>query len=317
MNPEAPHSSTRSRLLRVGRVLLRSLPPIALVAWVASTGPWEQMAPRLASAPWLPFALAIAVNFLVFQPIRALRWRFAMHDPPPFPTILAAAVEGSAAGSVLGTAVGDVVRSARLGRPASFALDLGSSVADRVCEYLALTILLGSTAAAGVIPLPWIAAPLGFAVALACVSRWHLAVTRHLSRWPRIQAGLTAMASALTLRRVFAMAALAFAGWSAEILMLHLVLGAVGLPDSAGVAALIVIAINVATAMPGVPANLGTFEAGVVFALAESGVGPDMALSFALLYHGLHMGPTVLVGGLSWTIRSLVAGRLSARRESR
>ena len=117
------------------------------------------------------------------------------------------------------------------------------------------------------------------------------------------------MATALTPGRVAAMAVLAFAGWTAEMLMLHLVLGAVGLPSSAGVAALIVIGINVATAMPGVPANLGTFEAGVVFALAESGVGSDMALSFALLYHGLHMGPTVLVGGLSWTIRSVLKGR--------
>lgn len=309
MNPEAPHPSLRSRAWRVVKVLLRTLPPIVLVAWVATTGPWEQMAPRLATADWLPFVLAIAVNFLVFQPIRALRWRVAMHDPPSFPTILAAAVEGSAAGSVLGTAVGDVVRSARLGRPLSFAVDLGSSVADRACEYLALTTLLGATAVFGVIPLPWIAAPLVYAAALVAVSRRHSTLTPLLARWPRIRAGVTGMATALTLRRVVAMAALAFAGWTAEMLMLHLVLDAVGLPAGVGVAALIVIGINVATAMPGVPANLGTFEAGVVFALAESGVGSDMALSFALLYHGLHMGPTVLVGGLSWTIRSLMAGR--------
>ena len=48
------------------------------------------------------------------------------------------------------------------------------------------------------------------------------------------------------------MAALAFAGWSAEILMLHLVLGAVGLPDSAGVAALIITDISRDGALTGV-----------------------------------------------------------------
>ncbi len=313
MNPEKSPRTTRTRILGWLKVILRTLPPIVLVAWVLSTGPWEQMLPRLAEADWVPFVLAIALNLMLFQPIRALRWRFAMHEPPPFLTILAAALEGSAAGAMLGTAVGDLVRSARLGRPGSFAVDLGSSVADRVCEFLALTLLLGATAVAGVIPLAWIAAPLGFITALASVSRWHTSVTPLLARWPRIQAGVTGMASALTTRRVGAMTTLAFAGWTVEILMLHLVLGALGLPSGVGVATLVVISINVATAMPGVPANLGTFEAGVVFALARSGVSQDMALSFALLYHGLHMLPTVLVGGLSWTVRGLVARRREAR----
>ena len=311
MSSNAPQRTARTLALRAVKTLLRALPPIALVAWVATTGPFDQMAPRLADADWLPFVLAIAVNFLIFQPIRALRWRVAMTDPPRFPTILAAVVEGSATSAILGTAVGDVVRSARLGRPASFATDLGSSLADRVCENHALTILLGTTAIIGVIPLPWLAAPFSLACAMAAMARWHPRVAPLLARWPRIHAGLSGMASALNMRNVAAMTGLAFAGWCSEMLMLHLVLGAVGLPSGLGTAALVVISINVATALPGVPANLGTFEAGVVFALAKFGVDTQVALSFALLYHGLHLVPTVLVGGTSWAVRELMprAGR--------
>jgi len=307
----SPTPSPRARGLRVAFGFLRVVPPVLLVGWVAATGPWQQMADRLGQAEGLPFVLALAVNFLVFQPIRALRWRVAMRDPPPFATILAAAMEGAAAGAVLGTAVGDVVRSARLGRPGAFAHDLGSSVADRVCEYLALTLLLGGTAVAGVVPLPWVAAPIAFAVALAAVSRWHGLLEPHLARWPRVREGLAGMTSALTVRRVGKMALLAFAGWSSEMVMLYLVLSALGLPSGLGVAALIVIGINVATAIPGVPANLGTFEAGIVFALAHFGLGQDAALSFALVYHGLHLGPMVLVGGTLWMVRSVVSRRRS------
>lgn len=309
MKQQPPPPEPRSRALPVAMKVLRVIPPLLLVGWVAFTGPWSQIAERLRQADWVPFALALAVNFLVFQPIRALRWRSAMQTTPPFLTILAATIEGSAAGAVLGTAVGDVVRSARLGRPGTFANDLGSSIADRACEYLALTILLGTTAVSGVVPLPWVVAPLIFALVLGAISRWHGLLEPHLVRWPQVQKGFTGMISALTARRMSKMVLLAFAGWASEMVMLYLVLRTLGMPSGLDVAVMIVISINVATAIPGIPANLGTFEAGVVFALEHFAVGQSAALSFALIYHGLHLGPTVLVGGTSWTLRSLVMRR--------
>jgi uncharacterized membrane protein YbhN (UPF0104 family) len=99
------------------------------------------------------------------------------------------------------------------------------------------------------------------------------------------------------------MTTLAFAGWTAEVVMLHLVLSALGLPSGPGLAALIVVFINVATALPGVPGNLGTFEAGVVLALATAAVNREAALSFAIFYHALHLVPTVSLGGIVWLVR--------------
>src|SRR5262249_6147023 len=51
-------------------------------------------------------------------------------------------------------------------------------------------------------------------------------------------------------------------GWATEIAQLHFVLGAFGLPADTATATLILIGINAAVALPGPPANFGTFEAG-------------------------------------------------------
>jgi hypothetical protein len=285
------------------RGVLRLLAPLGLLGWLVLAGPWRDLASRLADANWPFVLLALAVNFLVFLPVRALRWRIAMQDPPPLGSVLASMLEGITVGAVFGTAAGDLVRASRLRGRGSFATDLGSSVADRACEYLALGVLLSAVAAAGAVHLGWLAAGPAALLGLLSLARWHDKVGARLARWPRIRAGLSALGGALTPRNVAAMTALAFAGWTAEVLMLHLVLSALGLPSGPGLAALIVVFINVATALPGVPGNLGTFEAGVVLALATASVNREAALSFAIFYHALHLVPTVSLGGVVWLVR--------------
>ncbi len=276
---------------------------MALALWLAFRGPWDELGGRLGDARWLPILGAIALNFLVFMPVRALRWRMAMQDPPPLLTILASMLEGNTVGALFGTTAGDLVRSTRLRGTASFARDYGSTLAERACEYLALTLMVGGVAVAGQVPIGWLAAP-GIAIlVMMAIVRWHDDVARRLNRFPRVRTGLESLGGALTLRRVAAMTGLAFLGWSAEVLMIHLVLGALDLPSGAGLATLVVVFINVFTMVPGVPGNLGTFEGGVTLALATGGVAQEAALSFALFYHAMHMIPSLTVGGLVWLIR--------------
>jgi uncharacterized membrane protein YbhN (UPF0104 family) len=59
-----------------------------------------------------------------------------------------------------------------------------------------------------------------------------------------------------------------------------------------------------AALVPGLPANLGTFEVSCTLALRAFGVAPAAALSFALVYHALHTIP-VTVLGLALQRRSL------------
>ena len=59
------------------------------------------------------------------------------------------------------------------------------------------------------------------------------------------------------------MAALSLLGWASEIVMLVLFQGAFHLEPSFRTALLTLVGINAAIAIPAVPGNFGTFEAGV------------------------------------------------------
>lgn len=92
-------------------------------------------------------------------------------------------------------------------------------------------------------------------------------------------------------------------GWSiasdaCDVAMILLCLRAVGVDQPFAAGCAILLAINLAIAIPSTPAQLGAFEAGALFALARLGVRPDVATAFALLYHAAHVVPTTLLGGL-------------------
>ena len=105
--------------------------------------------------------------------------------------------------------------------------------------------------------------------------------------------------SAAALRRPLAAAEIVMwtaMAWAVELLMVALALAALGLPHAVGGVALVVLAVNIAALVPGLPGNVGTFEASAVLALAAVGVARPAALGFALLFHMLHTIPVTLVG---------------------
>ncbi len=63
-----------------------------------------------------------------------------------------------------------------------------------------------------------------------------------------------------------------------------------------GGTALVLIAVNMAALIPGLPANLGAFEMSCTLALQALGVPATTALSFALLYHLMHTVPVTIIG---------------------
>ena len=122
---------------------------LALVVWREK--PWTVQ--LSASAPWAVVA-SILVNFVVFLPLKAARWKVALTallDPPPFRQVLAATIEGLLANVAIGFGSGDVVRAARLRRPdrGQMAVDYASTWAERGAEVLALAILVFVAALVG------------------------------------------------------------------------------------------------------------------------------------------------------------------------
>ena len=82
----------------------------------------------------------------------------------------------------------------------------------------------------------------------------------------------------------------------ADALMVGLCMHSVGIELPIGSWVSMLLAINVAIALPSTPAQLGVLEAGAVLALATFGVPESQALAFAVLYHAAHVIPTTLAG---------------------
>lgn len=278
---------------------LLPLPILALAIWKAK--PWTA---DLSHAAWPLLAAALAINFLVYLPVRALRWRVALSSPPPMRQILFAMLEGFFVGAALGFGTGDAVRSMRLRRQAgSFARDFGATMAERAAEIVALAILLAFAAALGSTG-RWAyalssAGIAGYVATLAIGKRLLPAV----ERWPRLATVLRATLEASTLRRAAGLTLLALAGWMTEVIILMLSLAAFGLPAQLGSALLVLLGVNLAITIPGPPVNLGTFEAGVTAALVARGIGAAPALTFALSYHFLMAVPVILVGATIFLFR--------------
>ena len=91
------------------------------------------------------------------------------------------------------------------------------------------------------------------------------------------------------------MVALSLLGWASEVVMLVLFQGAFHLEPSFRTALLTLVGINAAIAIPTVPGNFGTFEAGATMALVMCGAPREVAVSYALTYHLTHVIPVAVV----------------------
>jgi len=119
----------------------------------------------------------------------------------------------------------------------------------------------------------------------------------------RARLGLTAVSDRGALARSYAASLVA---WALEILVVFAALRAFDIQVPFGVSVLVLVAVNVALALPFVPpANFGTVELGAMLALLEYGVSKDRAFTFAVVYHLLQILP-IGIGGLILASRSLL-----------
>jgi uncharacterized membrane protein YbhN (UPF0104 family) len=87
------------------------------------------------------------------------------------------------------------------------------------------------------------------------------------------------------------------AAWMLEIKVTTFSLRAVGLHLPLGAALLVLLAVNIALALPvATPANIGTLEIAATLALVELGVSKERAVAFAVAYHLLQIVPVALIG---------------------
>jgi uncharacterized membrane protein YbhN (UPF0104 family) len=91
--------------------------------------------------------------------------------------------------------------------------------------------------------------------------------------------------------------AAALASWAIEVNVTAVSMRAVGLPISFSTALLVLIAVNLALAIPlAPPGNIGTVEVGATLALVGIGIPKEQALAFGIVYHILQVVPIAILG---------------------
>jgi uncharacterized membrane protein YbhN (UPF0104 family) len=276
------------------------LPAVLLTVVLYREKPWARAWPAIS---WTAVAAMCAINFGVYLPLKAWRWKIALASPPRFAALYASMLEGLLVSTAVGFGSGDIVRSARLRGTATFTADYGATMAERGAELVAVAILLLIGGAAANLGWPAVVGALGCLLVYALGLVFGRQLLPRLGRWPKLATGIAAGLDASTPRRVIGMTVLSLAGWLSEVVILMVGLQAFGLPHAAGTALLVLLGINVAIVIPGPPANFGTFEAGVVAALGIVHVPVDRALLFGLGYHLVMTIPVALTGAAVFLAR--------------
>jgi uncharacterized protein (TIRG00374 family) len=109
----------------------------------------------------------------------------------------------------------------------------------------------------------------------------------------RMQPGTQALRRAGTIQRALG---LSFGVWGVEITMVMLCARSIHLPVGPALAAVTLLGINLALALPSTPASAGAFESGALVVLMMAGVDKGTGVAFALLYHLVQVIPVTLVG---------------------
>jgi uncharacterized membrane protein YbhN (UPF0104 family) len=258
--------------------------------------------------PWI--VLLVVALHLVNVGWKSLYWRVMVAPVArvPLASMFRTTIVSMATSALVPARAGDLLRVMLLHRERGVPLAYGGSIAafEKAGDVLALLMVVA--------PIPWLVpgAPawvlksMRFVIVLAIVVLAILAIASLSSRvrkWLKFPA-----IERPTRLAFFAMGAIAMS-WATDLVEVMLVLGAVGLPATVGAAALVLLAINLAIAVPVAPGHAGTLELGAIAALDVLGAAHDRAVAFALVYHLLQLAPTIAIG--LWLARGQLDGQIT------
>jgi uncharacterized membrane protein YbhN (UPF0104 family) len=293
---------------RVAVALVRGLVGVAALAFVAHHLSWREVWGALRRARVALLVAVVAINALMLT-VRAARLQVLLSPArASLASLFRAVVASSAINNVFPLRAGDVARlymlesCAGIGKSAAMAI----AVVEKLLEVVVLAAL--ALVAIGFAPhqspnRSWAlrtgAVALGLAVvSLIILSRMADGRRRRLPGFLRAAAARIAPGMAV-LRSSEATAetlGASLAAWSCEIAMIILCARAIGLHVPLVLAVVVLLGINLAMAVPALPANAGTFESAAAVVLVFARVAKPTAVAFALLYHLVQVVPVTLAG---------------------
>lgn len=198
------------------------------------------------------------------------------------------------------------------GKNSSILLSGGVLVADKLIDILALLLIVflsGSTRHSALIKFPTIdlknifVSILGFGflvlIFYAFGKSW---LKKGLSMWKSFQTGLRGIFDFKAFSLSLSAGLLA---WSCEALALMVLCGDQSFPISFSQSVYLLALLNLAIAIPLSVANVGPFEAALVFGLGQFGLGTSSALATAAAHHSIQMAGLLLLTGVVALLRTI------------
>jgi uncharacterized protein (TIRG00374 family) len=314
----SPPGVGRLRWVRWGLTAL----VLVAIAWFARGFDYARLGAALRAAAWPLVALAALLNLTLNSAARTMRWRALLDNEPrtgrpvPFWTLASILLESQAVNNVLPFRAGEALRTLALNDRTGHSVRtaIAAQVAEKPVEVASLALvglpIVLSHRTSGALASRWwllVGIVLGVAAILAALRRARLH-DRDGEGWLRKRARqlLDGMRTVDRPRGAW-LASLAWALASDVVDLATIALCAAALRIDASPAAwcAVLVAVNIAIAVPSVPAQVGVHEAGAVLVLLSLGIEREQALAFALLYHGVHLLPSTLAGGAALAVTAL------------
>lgn len=301
---EGARAGSRGLILRIvlGVIFVGAL------AWAAHAIDPAALAVTFRHVLWPLVAVLVLVQLVPLTLARALRWRALL---PASPRIGLAALSfillgGQALSNVLPLRAGDAYRAVAVHRRS---VPVERVVAAQAAEKVVETASIATFAIPVVLTVSGLFRPGPRALIAAGIAALLVGAVAVLV--VRAREGKSALARVVvnatkSLRNPRAWAASYAAALVADAIdigMIALSARAVGVPLSFVGCATVLVAVNLAIAIPAAPAHIGTLEAGAVVALVALGATEERALACALVYHAVHVVPGTLVGSFVLAVR--------------
>ena len=299
-------------LRRAGLVALRLAVVGAAFLFLLKGVAWTEVTGTLRSTNVLLLLGVVAINGCMMV-VKASRLRLLLERGPSFKSCFLAKLTTSAINNVVPFRGGDVARVWMLERHARITKAAAAAVA--VVEAIFELISLAIVALVGALALHqqrWAVGTASIILSAAVVGVWSvkrmnrnrtvtigdarpttglLGAIRRFSE--RVEPGVRALRKPQT---VAVGMALSIGDWVLEMAMVMLCARAIHLSIGPALAAVTLLGINLAIALPSMPASAGAFESGATLVLVLSGIPKGPAVAFALLYHVVQVIPVTLAG---------------------
>jgi uncharacterized membrane protein YbhN (UPF0104 family) len=271
------------RLILSGAIAAATVAGFVAVSLEASGGALER-----ATRPDWPLLVSAFLVAALAQPLRAMAWRTTLREPVDFKAVYAASAVGSFLDTVLPARLGEASKVGVLrvtaGRRWPGAPRAAGSL---VCAHLleAIAFLLVGASAAVFLPLPsWARWTMVGGFALAAGTLGAAAVLNRTARRFLPAAVQRFLAAAAAPPRVLAHAGLILlATWVVRWLAMLLLLRALGVEATLGVALVYVVITGLANTAPILPGNAGVYQGAALGALTLVGQAGSKALAVGLV----------------------------------